>query len=349
MEPKIVTRMGDGSRIEMTPSEIRADVEDGVAAAVKRAKVPPLTADEIDHLVDIFTSTARFASVDVGDEVILSSDGTCSIGAGSTVENLLIYQNSLGADILELGAADYSYKAVKTIVTTEAQRMQDGAAQHRRAAPVRRDARPRVATRSPTARSPTGRSCCRSARSTRRGRRRKRRSSWRSTTCCSSATISGRPAPTAWTSTPPAPRGDADLLATLRVVETLRERYPDIGLQVGMASEMVLGMHGELEYKGRRLAGMWPHEQVRWPRRPGRRSSDPRSTSTRPGRSPGTRPRLHVDQAVHGRRADPDAPQRRHGRLRRADDRLPAARCRVASRSSHGRHPQDRRVVDGCR
>jgi dimethylamine--corrinoid protein Co-methyltransferase len=35
-----------------------------------------------------------------------------------------------------------------------------------------------------------------------------------------------------------------------------------MGLQVGMASEMVLGMHGELTYKGRRLAGMWPHDQV---------------------------------------------------------------------------------------
>ena len=41
----------------------------------------------------------------------------------------------------------------------------------------------------------------------------------------------------------------------------LRERYPDIGLEVGMASEMVLGMHGELEYDGKRLAGMWPRAQ----------------------------------------------------------------------------------------
>jgi dimethylamine--corrinoid protein Co-methyltransferase len=55
--------------------------------------------------------------------------------------------------------------------------------------------------------------------------------------------------------------GDADLLATLRTVETVRERHPDIGIEVGMASEMVLGMHGELEYGGRRLAGMWPSEQ----------------------------------------------------------------------------------------
>ena len=30
-----------------------------------------------------------------------------------------------------------------------------------------------------------------------------------------------------------------------------------------MASEFVLGMHGEVEFAGRRLAGMFPHDQVK--------------------------------------------------------------------------------------
>jgi len=30
-----------------------------------------------------------------------------------------------------------------------------------------------------------------------------------------------------------------------------------------MAAEMVLGFHGELEYKGTRLAGLWPHQQMK--------------------------------------------------------------------------------------
>ena len=29
-----------------------------------------------------------------------------------------------------------------------------------------------------------------------------------------------------------------------------------------MAGEFVLGMHGELEYDGKRLAGMWPQAQM---------------------------------------------------------------------------------------
>src|SRR5664280_420811 len=46
VEPKIPTRMGDGALVEMTRSEIKADLEEGTKAAAKRAKVPELTQDE---------------------------------------------------------------------------------------------------------------------------------------------------------------------------------------------------------------------------------------------------------------------------------------------------------------
>jgi hypothetical protein len=36
LEPKIPTRMGDGSLVEMTRSEIQADLEDGTVQAAKR-------------------------------------------------------------------------------------------------------------------------------------------------------------------------------------------------------------------------------------------------------------------------------------------------------------------------
>jgi dimethylamine--corrinoid protein Co-methyltransferase len=36
-----------------------------------------------------------------------------------------------------------------------------------------------------------------------------------------------------------------------------------MGIEVGMAGEFVLGMHGQLEYDGVRLAGLWPREQMR--------------------------------------------------------------------------------------
>ncbi len=56
--------------------------------------------------------------------------------------------------------------------------------------------------------------------------------------------------------------GDGDLLATLNAVRQIRAAWPDAGIEVGMAGEYVLGMHGELEFEGRRLAGMWPKDQL---------------------------------------------------------------------------------------
>jgi dimethylamine--corrinoid protein Co-methyltransferase len=57
--------------------------------------------------------------------------------------------------------------------------------------------------------------------------------------------------------------GDADYLAALKATEVLREKYPGICVELGMAGEFVLGMHGEMTYDGKRLAGMYPHEQVK--------------------------------------------------------------------------------------
>ena len=57
--------------------------------------------------------------------------------------------------------------------------------------------------------------------------------------------------------------GDAAVLASFLAVEKLRAKYPDIAVEVGMAGEFVLGMHGGLTYDGVRLAGLYPHDQVK--------------------------------------------------------------------------------------
>jgi dimethylamine--corrinoid protein Co-methyltransferase len=57
--------------------------------------------------------------------------------------------------------------------------------------------------------------------------------------------------------------GDADLYASLKAIEKIKVLAPDMGIEIGMASEFVLGMHGQIEYNGKRLAGMYPHEQVK--------------------------------------------------------------------------------------
>src|SRR5664280_1374715 len=115
--------MGDGSLVEMTRSEIKADLEDGTEQAAKRCKSPTITEDEIEHLLDIYASPARFTAVDIGDEVILSNDGTGTKHIGNRVQDLQSFETLLGVDMVELWQIDYSYKAIKTNVAHEAQTM----------------------------------------------------------------------------------------------------------------------------------------------------------------------------------------------------------------------------------
>ncbi len=57
--------------------------------------------------------------------------------------------------------------------------------------------------------------------------------------------------------------GDTDFAAALRATEILKRKYPEICIQMGMAGEFTLGMHGDITYDGVRLAGLYPHQQVK--------------------------------------------------------------------------------------
>jgi dimethylamine---corrinoid protein Co-methyltransferase len=260
-ERAIRTRMCDGSLVEMTPSEIRADVETASAAAARRAHVDPLSADEVEHLVDIFASEARFTGVDIGREVVLSFDGSGNEDVGSMVDQILIYQNHHGADALEVGWIDYSFRAAKTILEFQAQQMRE--VQQRGVAPCFYGAMPDLGRYSkPDGPVPNWSELMPLARiDEARAAQEEAIEMLVSdilfvTETMDEAGADGIDFDTAGAA------GDADLLATLRAVEKIREKWPHLGIEVGMASEMTLGMHGELEYDGKRLAGMWPHQQV---------------------------------------------------------------------------------------
>jgi len=82
MGSTFLTRMGDGAAVEMTRDEIRAEIEDGAEQGARRAKAGAPGSDEIGHLVDIFASSARMTGVPVGDEIVLSCDGTMDLRWG---------------------------------------------------------------------------------------------------------------------------------------------------------------------------------------------------------------------------------------------------------------------------
>ena len=262
MERVVRTRLGDGALVEMTSSEIRADLVAGTEIGARRAKAPVLSESELAHLQDIFTSEAKFSAVDLGDEVVLSFDGSGNLDSGTRVDELYSYQSHRGADMLELFGIDYSYKAIKTILSWEAQWMKT--AQLNLIAPLQYGAMPDLGRYSmPDGPIPNWSELLPL------GRIDEAREAQLAAVEHAVADMvfvadgmwaagaDGLDFDTAGAA------GDADLLAALTAIETIRGKYPDVGIELGMASECVLGMHGELTYKGRRLAGMWPLEQMK--------------------------------------------------------------------------------------
>ncbi len=268
MEPRIPTRLGDGSLVEMTRGEIREDLEQGTAAAAKRAKCEPLSQDEIDHLLDIYASRARFAAVDIGEEVVLSNDGTGSKYIGSVGADLQIYEQLVGVDIVELWQIDYSYKAVKTNIAHEAQWMK--IAQTLLTNPVQYGAMPDLGRYSQpdgpvpnwSELLPMG-----SVAEARGAQEQAADMLAKDIRYVADHMVAAGADGIDFDTTGAA--GDCDFLAALRACRELRQRYPDLGLEIGMAGEFVIGMHGQVEFDGVRLAGLWPKQQLELVQRAG--------------------------------------------------------------------------------
>ena len=240
---KIWTRFGDGSPVELSADEVRRDLEEGTREAAERGNIPALSKEELQHLFDIFSSPHRFIGVEPGKEVVLSYDGTPIKMKRAQVnvdrlQCLQIYEKLMGADTLEMGATDYSFKPIKPVVTYEQPLLEQILAVT--TAPVFYGAMPNLGLYSqpdgpfpnPSELLPQGKI---------------------------------EEAQSAYEAAVEA----ADYLAGLKAAEILKEKYPDICIELGMAGEFVLGMHGELFYDGDRLAGMYPHEQVKMAQKAG--------------------------------------------------------------------------------
>jgi dimethylamine---corrinoid protein Co-methyltransferase len=267
MDREFPTRMGDGSLAHVTRSGLQADIEEATALAARRAKVEPLQADELEYLLDIFASSARFTAVDIGDEVILSYDGT---GTQQTerIDGLVVYEQFLGADSGELFHQDYCFNAANKVVAGEAQAMHD--AQHRLTMPLHYGSQADLGRYSaPDGPVPNWSELLP------QGRIEEARTAQDEAAGMAAADMR-HVADVLWEAgadgidfDTSGAAGDAEFAAVLGVVRQLRATYPHMSIEVGMASEFVLGMHGRVEFDGTRLAGLWPHDQVRVVQRAG--------------------------------------------------------------------------------
>ena len=263
---KIMTRMGSGLPVEMSESQLMEDLTGGTEDAADRGKIPPLPEEELKYLFDLFTVSDRFLSVESGSEIVLSYDASPLklIRAAVDVhriQSLQIYEKLLGADTLELGHVDYSFKPVKPIVGTEQTVLEQALMVTH--PPLFYGAMPNLGLYSqpdgpfpnPSELMPLGKIA-----EARDSYEKAVEDAVKDIVYVSSAMYDSGADGINMDTTGAA--GDADFLAALRATEILRQKYPDICIELGMAGEFVLGLHGELEYKGERLAGMYVHDQV---------------------------------------------------------------------------------------
>jgi len=269
---KYPTRMGDGHVIDMTADELKADLIAGSADAADRGRIPPLKDDEIDFLLDLFKSNARVVGVDSGNEVVLTHDiGTLRLdgdqgnsGVGiplSRLQGVQVHERAFAADTMELGHVDYSWKPVKPIIAQEQQALENILLST--IVPIFYGAMPNLGTYyapdgpfgNPSDLLPMGK-----IKEAREAQELAVEHATRDIVyICGKLAEVGADGVNFDTT---GAAGDADFKASLQAVEQLKAKHPNLAIQVGMAGEFVLGIHGELEYDGTRLAGLYPHHQV---------------------------------------------------------------------------------------
>ncbi len=271
---KILQRFGDGYLQEMTEAELKRDIEEGTKDAAERAKVPPLCEDEIKRMFDIYSFPRRFVSVEPGNEIVLSHDGgtiklnvgvSSGAGHGLDIGRRLcteIYERVLGSDTMDFGHVDYSFKPAKNILADEQQDMEQTVLST--IIPIYYGAMPNLGSytqpdgpfRNPTILLTEGkieeaREACEEI----------VEAATRDMVYIASGLYEAGADGVNFDTT--GALGDADFLAGLRASEILRKKYPGIFIEMGMAGEFILGIHGGLTYDGVRLAGLYPHQQVK--------------------------------------------------------------------------------------
>ena len=263
---KIFSRQGDGWAVELTEAELMQDIVDGSNDAADAAGIAPLSDDEIKHLFNICKNVHKITGVDRGSEVITTFDGpTIEIRHAGIIANrqqaLQIFERCFGADTIEFSHVDYSYKPAKTVVHEDLPLFEQS--QLLMVIPLFYGAMPNLGLYTyPDGPMPNPMDLLPL------GKVKEAHESYESivemavqdmvfvASAFIEAGADGINFDTVGAS------GDPDFKAALLATEKLKAKYPDICIELGMAGEFVLGTHGELNHFDRRLAGLFPHQQI---------------------------------------------------------------------------------------
>ena len=260
---KYYTRMGDGYGVFMTE-----DIWSGVEDAASRGKIAPLTQEEMDHLFDIITMDGVIVGVRQGEQVVTSTDqGLDTLGAECNIPltrdvQAQIFERGYGLDSSDVGYTDYNFKAVKSIVSYERAIM--SRALECSVIPLLYGGMPNLGFYT----YPDG-PCGNWSELLPQGKIQEAFEAQEQAVELAvhdmvfvadhmyKAGADGMNLDTCGAA------GDPDFLASLKACEEIRKRHPDMGVEIGMAGEFILGMNGRMKYNGTRLAGLYPHKQVK--------------------------------------------------------------------------------------
>jgi dimethylamine--corrinoid protein Co-methyltransferase len=265
--------MGDGERVNMSPSQIKTEIENGSANAAELARIPALTQSEADQLFDIIAEPGRVVSVPHGEELIVTDDGIAECFAGTEADGgsgvsigrqaaVLSYERALAADTCSLGHSDYSFKPVKAILDVELQSYHN--ISMLTTAPLFYGSQPNMGQYfqpdgpfpNPVDLMPAGKIT-----------EAQKAQEDAAAQLCDDMVYIGRELDVmgceGFNFDTAGSTGDAEFYATLKAARQLKKDAPGMAVIIGMASEFVLGMHGEIAFDGQRLAGLFPHEQVK--------------------------------------------------------------------------------------
>lgn len=264
---KYFTRMGDGSGVYMTEEEIRNDMEAGMKDAASRGKIPELTEAEQKYLFEIITMEGNVVGVKRGMEVVSTSDSGCfklnyqaNIPMDRTT-SVLINERVLCLDSVDIGNIDYSFKTVKPILHDEAKIMEIAQAQavfpvlYGGMPDLGRYTKPDGPVDNWSELLPMGK-IQEALAAQEEAIEHAVKDLVYIADGMAAAGADGMNFDTCGAS------GDADFLAALKAIEIIKKKHPDFGVELGMAGEFVMGMHGKLYYDDTRLAGLYPHKQV---------------------------------------------------------------------------------------
>jgi dimethylamine--corrinoid protein Co-methyltransferase len=262
-------RLGSGRLIKMTRENIKDDIESGTKEAAEKAHVPQLSGSDVDEIIEIMTEPTLTVGLEPGREVVLTTDGSYMKYGGiaryagvpmSKEQALWTSERVLGFDTMDLGTTDYSIKPVKSIALDEAVELEN--CQLFSTVPLLYGAMPNLGIyyQSLGGRWPSPVDLLKQGKLDEAKKTQEDAVQDLSTDIMYVARIMHQAGADGINLDTTGAAGDAEFYATLQGVENVI-RETGMAVEVGMSGEMIQGMHTELNYKGKRLAGLWVHEQ----------------------------------------------------------------------------------------